>query len=165
MSEREASSEAKTRGFAASSATVRDWLFAGGAATLLSGIPSTLWALLSGNDVTEATRAAGAMILPDETRLVRLFLAATVVHVVVSFFWAAVLIWLLPRRHVTAYATAAALLIGVIDLRLIAPIFFPAVAALEFWPQMADHAMWGITFGAALAYRSKGANQRPRLEN
>jgi hypothetical protein len=37
---------------------VHAWLLA----TLLSGIPSTTYALLTGNDPLEATRAAGAMI-------------------------------------------------------------------------------------------------------
>jgi hypothetical protein len=52
-----------------------------------------------------------------------------------------------------ARAIAAAALIGIVDLRLIAPRFFPEVAGLEFWPQMADHLMWGLCFGAGLLQR------------
>jgi hypothetical protein len=42
-----------------------------------------------------------------------------------------------------------------VDLRLIAPRFFPEVAALEFWPQMADHLVWGACFGLVLQFAGK----------
>jgi hypothetical protein len=86
---------------------VRAWL----AATLLSGLPSTAWALATGGDVTEATRAAGAMLLPHETSTAKL---------------------------------VAAVLIALLDLKVIAPLFFP---------QVADHLMWGAAFGIALRWR------------
>ena len=73
---------------------VRAWL----AATLLSGLPSTVWALATGGDVTEATRAAGAMLLPHEGSLAKLIAAAALVHSAVSLFWAVVLWLALPRR-------------------------------------------------------------------
>jgi len=77
-------------------------------------------------------------------------LDAGLAHVSVSLFWAMLLWAVLPRRHSTVLAVAAAALIGVLDLRLIAPRFFPEVAALQFWPQMADHLMWGLCFGLVL---------------
>ena len=126
------------------------------AATLLSGIPSTVWALVQGGDAAAATRAAGAMLLPHETRFAYLLAAAAVVHPLVSLFWAAVLWYLLPRRQLVFSALAASVAIALIDLRLIAPAFFPAVAALDFWPQLADHLMWGATFGAVLTRRLPG---------
>jgi hypothetical protein len=43
-----------------------------------------------------------------------------------------------------------AVAIGLLDLRVIAPAFFPSVAALAFWPQMADHLMWGACLGLPL---------------
>ena len=122
------------------------WLLA----TLLSGLPSTAWALLTGGDPLEATRGAGAMLLPSETDLWRLLAAAALVHGLVSFFWALVLWWLLPYRHTMLWALLASVAIALIDLRLIAPAFFPEVAALEFWPQLADHLMWGACVGFAL---------------
>ncbi len=67
--------------------------------------------------MTEATRAAGAMLIPA-----------------------------------TSSAAAA---IGLLDLRVIAPLFFPEVAALAFWPQMADHLMWGACVGVVLQVRWK----------
>jgi hypothetical protein len=137
-------------------AYLRDLLWAGAAATVFGGIPSTLWALARGDDVTEATRAAGAMLVPADSSFVALFAAAAVVHTAISFFWTAILVRVLPRRHVMAGAVGAALVIGVVDLKLIAPFFFPEVAALAFLPQMADHAMWGATLGVVLAYRWRG---------
>lgn len=127
------------------------------AATVLSGLPSTVWALVQGSDATAATRAAGAMLLPHETRFAYLFAAAALVHPLVSLFWAAVVWRLLPRRHVVLSALAASAVIALIDLRLIAPAFFPAVAALDFWPQLADHLMWGACFGGVLRRRGPGA--------
>jgi hypothetical protein len=131
---------------------LRNFTLAWFAATLLSGIPSTLYALITGRDPLEATRAAAAML--PFTR--NFFLNAVLVHCSVSLFWALVLWRVLPRRHAAAWATAAAALIGIVDLRLMAPRFFPEVAALEFWPQMADHLAWGLCFGLAVQKRIGG---------
>ena len=138
-----------------------DVLVSGAAATLLSGLPSTLYALYRHEDVSEATRAAGAMLIPPGSSMLELLQAAVVVHVAVSFFWAALLVRFLPNRHVIAAAIAAAIAIGVLDLRVIAPLMFPEVARLAFWPQMADHVMWGASLGAALAWRRRQLS-RPR---
>ena len=128
---------------------LRTFFLAWLAATLLSGIPSSVHALLAGRDVLEATRAAAAMLPLSGSLLVD----AALVHASVSLFWALVLWLALPRRHATAWAMLAAALIGILDLRLIAPRFFPEVAALGFWPQMADHLMWGACFGWVLQKR------------
>ena len=138
-----------------------DLLVAGGAATLLSGLPSTLYALYRREDVSEATRAAGAMLISPASSMLELFQAAAVVHVAVSFLWAAPLVRFLPARHVVIGAIAGAIAIGVFDLRVIAPLMFPEVARLAFWPQMADHAMWGASLGVALAWRrTRRASER-----
>jgi hypothetical protein len=68
------------------SAYASDLLVAGLAAALLSGIPSTLYALVTGTDVTEATRAAGAMLIPASSTIPALFAAAAVAHLTISFF-------------------------------------------------------------------------------
>jgi hypothetical protein len=101
----------------------------------------------------EATRAAGAMLILPSSGLAALVLAAAVVHTAVSFFWAAILVFILPRRHVIVWATVAAALIAWLDLRVIAPAFFAEVAALEFGPQVADHLMWGASLGWVLSRR------------
>jgi len=84
-----------------------------------------------------------------------LFADAALVHGSVSLFWGAILWLTLPGRRTAACAIAAAALIGVVDLRFIAPRFFPEVAALDFWPQMADHLMWGACFGLVLQFRGR----------
>jgi hypothetical protein len=103
----------------------------------------------------EPTRAAGAMLLPDERSSARLIAAAAFVHPAVSTFWALVLWRWLPRRATLEWALLAAVLIALLDLKLIAPLFFPRVAALDFWPQLADHLMWGATFAIALNWRRR----------
>ena len=137
-----------------------DLLVSGSAATLLSGLPSTLYALYRHEDVSEATRAAGAMLISPGSSMLELFQAAAVVHVGISFFWAALLVRFLPRRHVVSSAIAAAIAIGLFDLRVIAPFMFPEVAKLAFWPQMADHVMWGASLGLALAWRRRRFSRR-----
>jgi hypothetical protein len=137
-----------------------DLLLAGTAATLFSGLPSTLYAFARHEDISAATRAAGAMLISPGSSMLELFEAAALVHVVVSFLWAALLVALLPRRNVVLAAIVTSLAIGVLDLRVIAPLAFPQVAQLAFWPQMADHAMWGACVGAALAWRSRARRGR-----
>ena len=128
--------------------TKRELLFAWLLATLLSGIPSTVYALITGGDVLEATRAAGAMVgRPDSIA------AAALVHACVSLFWALILWLVLPYRHTFIWALLASAAIALLDLKMIAPVFFPEVAALAFWPQFADHMMWGATLGGALVFQ------------
>ena len=130
----------------------KDVVTAGGCAAVLSGIPSTVHAWWTGGDVMEATRAAGAMLIPAGSGDAALFAAAAIVHAAVSLFWAAVLVWLLPRRHVIIGAIVALAIVAVLDLRIIGPLF-PEVYALPFWPQFADHLAFGAVFGAVLAWR------------
>ena len=95
------------------------------------------------------------MLLPGEASTGRLIAAAAVVHPVVSAFWSLILWRALPRRATLEWALLAALLIALLDLKLIAPVFFPRVAALDFWPQLADHFMWGAAFAIALNCRRR----------
>lgn len=132
-----------------------DVLWAWLAATVLSGLPSTLYALISGGEVLEATRAAGAMLVPASSPLPQLVAAAAFVHAAISFFWVLILALVLPRRRVFLWAVLASALIGLLDLRVIAPLLFPEVARLAFWPQLADHLMWGACVGAAFYWRSE----------
>jgi hypothetical protein len=132
----------------------RDLLYAWLAATLLSGIPSTIFSLAIGGDPLEATRAAGAMVLKGSSSLPNLLLAATFVHAAISFLWAAILTAVLPPRHTVLWALLAATIIAVLDLRIIAPANFQEVAALSFWPQFVDHLMWGACVGIVLKIRA-----------
>ncbi len=130
-------------------------------ATTLSGLPSTLHALVTGGDVTEATRAAGAMLVSRDSSLPQLVAAAAIVHSTISLFWVALLTLVLPRRRTLRWALIASALIAVVDLRIIAPTMFHDVARLPYWPQFADHLMWGACVGVTLAWRwSRRASRR-----
>lgn len=132
---------------------LRDLFVAWLLATVFSGLPSTLWALATGADVLEATRAAGRMLLPAATDTPTLFAAAALVHPAVSLFWTMVFAQLLPRRHEAVWAIAGAAVVAWLDLLVIAPALFPAVAGLPFWPQFADHLAWGALLGGTLQWR------------
>ena len=132
-----------------------DVLWAWLVATVLSGIPSTLHAYVSGGDLMEATRAAAAMVGRSEAGLAQVLLAAGFVHGVVSLFWSIVLALVLPGRWTVLWALGASAVIAILDLRIIAPAYFPAVAALDFAPQLADHLMWGMCFGLTLDLRRR----------
>lgn len=104
-------------------------------------------ALLTRGDALAATRAAGALLLPDEERVGRLLVAAVPVHVVVSLGWAVVLSAALPRRATVLWGAVAGLAIAAIDLRL--PGRRTArVRALPVGPQVADHLAFGAIVGA-----------------
>lgn len=130
-------------------AFVRELLWAGSAATILSGIPSTIYAAWAGRSVLEAMRAAGAMLIPAASSDLKLFWAAALVHGAVSFFWAALLVLFLPRQKPILSSLLAGVAIGLFDLRVMGR-FFPEVQALHFASQMADHLMWGFCLGATL---------------
>ena len=132
----------------------RDVLAAGVSAALLSGIPSTLYAWVTGDDVMEATRAAGAMLIPTTSSDGELFIAAALVHAGVSLFWTVVLVLLLPHRHTFAWAIVALACIAVLDLRVIGRLF-PEIFALSFWPQFADHIAFGAALGGVLQCRRR----------
>jgi hypothetical protein len=123
-------------------------LRAAAVAAALSGIPSTVHAIVTGRDPLEATLAAGSILLPDETRSTRLLAAAVPVHLALSLGWTVAL----DRggvRGARAGAVAglaiAALDLGVVGRR------FPRVRALPLLPQLADHAAFGAFAGLFLA--------------
>ena len=130
----------------------RDIIAAGLAGAALSGIPSTAYSLITGDDVLEGGRAAGAIVLPNETRTPVLLAAGAVVHLSLSLGWAAVLAAVLPRRHEPAYGTAAGLAIAALDLGVIGR-RIPAIRALPQKRQWADHAAYGLTVGLVLRAR------------
>jgi hypothetical protein len=133
---------------------VRDGLAAGAVAAVVSGVPSTVWALKAGGDPLEATLAAGSLLLPRETRRSRLVAAAVPVHLALSLSWGVVLARLLPERRTVAAGTAADLAIAALDLWVLGR-RFPRVRALPTLPQLADHAAYGATVGAVLGRRRR----------
>lgn len=131
----------------------RDLFYAWLAATIFSGAPSTIYAFLTGGDPLEATWAAGSMLVPAGTSPLGLFAAAALVHSTVSLFWTLVFGFMLPHRHTALWAVLGSAAVALLDLRVIAPIFFPSLSALAFWPQFVDHLMWGACLGLTLQVR------------
>jgi hypothetical protein len=109
----------------------------------LSGVPSTIDALLGGRSVLESTRAAGTLL--GRRSLVR----GAVAHAALSVGWAAVLTAVLPRRHEPAWGALAGAGIAALDLGL-ARRRWPAIAALPTPPQVADHIAFGALVGSVL---------------
>lgn len=122
-------------------------------ASVLSGIPSTLWAIVTGGDVWEATLAAGAVLIGSDASFAQLFAAATVVHGSMSLFWAGVLCAVLPQRWPVIGGMVAGLLITVLDILVIGQAF-EAIRSLPFLPQLADHVMFGAIVGGVVKSRS-----------
>jgi hypothetical protein len=132
-----------------------DALVAGTVASVVSGAPSTVHALLTGGDPMEASLAAGTIMLGRDHRAQRLFLAAIPVHITLSLGWAVALTAILPRRHTALAGAVAGLGIAALDLGVIGRRLFPRIRALPQVPQLADHVAFGATVGAVLAWRRR----------
>lgn len=115
---------------------------AGLAGAIVSGLPSTVITLARGESLLDGARAAGAIVLPRETRTPVLLAAAVPVHLGLSLGWAAV-IARLPRQGAMLGALAglaiAAVDLGVIGRRI------PAIRALPQKRQWADHVAYGLS--------------------
>jgi hypothetical protein len=127
---------------------------AGAVAGLVSGVPSTLHALLTGRDPLAATRAAGSLVVPPTSPPGRLVAAGALTHLMLSLGWGTVLSVALPRRRTVAWGTAAGLAIAALDLG-VAGRRIPLVRALPPLPQLADHVAFGAVAGAVLAIRRR----------
>jgi hypothetical protein len=104
--------------------------------------------------VLEGARAAGALLLPRETRTVPLLAAAAPVHLALSLGWAVVLDGVLPRRRELAGGLVGGLAIAALDLGLIGR-RLPRIRALPQPRQWVDHAAYGMAVGAVLARRRR----------
>jgi hypothetical protein len=122
---------------------VRPWLVA----AALSGAPSTAYALATGRDPLEATKAAGAIVVGETAPPLVKVAAAVPVHLAVSLFWGSVLERALPARRRIAWGAAGGLAVAALDLAVAAR-RFPAVRRLPVAPQLADHALFGAVIGA-----------------
>jgi hypothetical protein len=122
-------------------------LRAGAVAAVLSGAPSTVYALATGRDPLEATLAAGTLVLPGETRRLPLLAAAVPVHLGLSLGWAVVL----DRAGVRGARSGAlaGLAIAGLDLGVVGR-RFPRIRSLPLLPQVADHVAYGAIVGALL---------------
>ena len=131
---------------------IRDGVAAGAFAAVVSGAPSTLYALATGRDPLEATVAAGSLLLPRERRRGRLILAAAPVHGAISLGWALVLARILRARPSVVAGMGAGLAIALVDLGVLGR-RFPRIRALPGPPQVADHLAYGATVAAVLRRR------------
>ena len=108
----------------------------------LSGVPSTLWALVRGRPLTEAARAAGQLL--GKPTLVR----GLVAHAALTCVWTAVLVPALPtRRRVGLGARRRARRSTSSTWRWSAR-RVPHVRDLARLPQPADHLAFGALVGA-----------------
>jgi len=124
-------------------------LAAGLAGAVLSGVPSTAWTLARREDLLEGARAAGAILLPRETRTPVLLAAAVPVHLALSLGWAAVLDALLPEDAGPTHGIVAGLAISALDLGVVGR-RIPAIRALPQPRRWADHVAYGIAVTTVL---------------
>jgi hypothetical protein len=132
-----------------------DLLVAAGVAAVVSGAPSTVHALLTGRSALSAARAAGSLL--GRPILIR----GVAAHAAVSLLWTLVLARFLRRRSPGSSAlegAAAGVAIAALDLGVVGRAI-PSIRSLPTGPQVADHALFGATVGAVLAYTS-GAESR-----
>jgi hypothetical protein len=121
-------------------------------AALLSGLPSTLYALVRRRDAWEAAAAAGAIVAPREQRRPLLVMYAIPVHFGISLFWSIALARVLPRRGTLLFALAGGGVIAAVDLAIVGR-HLPPIRSLPQGPQVIDHLAFGAVVGAVVAAR------------
>ena len=134
---------------------MRTTLIAAVIAGLAGALPSTLYSIATGGDWLASINAVAAMVNAEQLAMGWRVSVASAIHLAISLLWATLLVAILPQRRVVLWATAAGVIIAIIDLRALAPFLFPEVAALAFWPQLADHVVWGASVGAVRALTTK----------
>jgi hypothetical protein len=132
---------------------MRDGVAAGLVGAALSGVPSTAWTLARGEDLLEAGRAAGSLLLGPDAPGPALLAVAVPVHLALSVGWATAFAALVPRGREVPGCLAGGLAVAALDLGLIAPRLAPRVRALPQGRQWADHVAFGATVGAVLHAR------------
>lgn len=127
------------------------------AATVLSGLPSTVHALITGADPLGATRAAGSLF-PGRHGTPGV-IAGALTHVLISSGWSVALL-AVDRKHPLGArgGAVAGLLIAAFDLELLGR-RYPEIRNLPRLPQWLDHLAFGAILGACL----RPAPQRGRL--
>jgi hypothetical protein len=114
----------------------------------VSGLPSTVVTLARRESLLDGARAAGAIVLPNETRTPVLLAVAVPVHLGLSLGWAWALAQL-PRRG-AIFGALAGLAIAGLDLGVIGR-RIPAISALPQGRQWADHIAYGLAVDWVLA--------------
>ena len=119
---------------------------------VVSGAPSTLYAVLTGRPLLEATEAAGTILVGDDAGRLETLAAAATVHGALSLGWGVVLARTLPRRRPAVEGVVAGLAIAAVDLGVIGR-RIPAIRRLPPLPQWADHIAYGVTVSLLLRTR------------
>jgi hypothetical protein len=117
-------------------------------AAVVSGAPSTVVALLRGDDVLAATRSAGTLLPGRRNRPG--VVAGLAAHAVLSLWWGTVLTAVVRRvggGAVTGALAGAA--VAALDLGVVARCY-PAIRALPQGPQWADHLVFGAVVGGTV---------------
>jgi hypothetical protein len=133
---------------------LRDGARAAAPAAVLSGLPSTLYLLLTKRDPVKASLAAGSILLPNERKRGPLLIAAAPVHFSPSAAWGAVLAAALPRKKPVVEGIVAGLLTATLDLGIIGR-RFRRVRSLAVAPQVTDHVAFGILAAIAFTRRDR----------
>lgn len=122
---------------------------------MVSGAPSTVWAIARHEDPLAATRAAGQLLVQRGDAVL---FAAGAVHAAMSLGWAGVLARVMPERlsagRAAAFGAAAGAVIATIDLTgaHVAPgQRWAGVRDLPVAPQLADHVAFGVCVALVLA--------------
>jgi hypothetical protein len=131
--------------------TVRDQraiLRGAAVASVASGAPSSIYALVRGRDPwaqgMAATRAVGTLVRPGTPGLLRGALAHGAISLAVGELFGVTL----PRRQSVAWGALAGLAVGWVNLTVVAPQRYPAIASLPLGPQLADNVAFGAVFAA-----------------
>jgi hypothetical protein len=123
---------------------------AGLRAAIVSGVPSSVWAVVHGDDPLAAARAAGTLLPGRRER--PSVLGGMLVHVAVSSVWTAVLALAARRWRLTAaHGALAGLAIATVDLGVVGR-RYPAIAALDTRAQLAYHVVFGAVLGHVLTH-------------
>jgi hypothetical protein len=124
-------------------------------AAVLSGLPSTTYALVSGRKISaatdyvqDATTRIGVLVPPFRPGFVR----GAAAHALISAVAAGGLARMLPRRGSVGWGAVAGLVMGVVNVGIIGR-RIPAIAELPLGPQLTDNVAFGVIF-AAVADRS-----------
>jgi hypothetical protein len=113
-------------------------------AAVVSGVPSTVHALVTRRDPLQATRAAGALVGRPGV------VAGVGVHLVVTAGWTVVLAQVDRRRRLGVVGGAVAGMgIALLDLEVIGR-HNAAIRALPRLPQWLDHVVFGAAVGRLL---------------
>lgn len=135
-------------------AAVADGVAAAAVAGVLSGVPSTLTALVRRSSPLEAVRAAGTLLLPADAGPGALVVAGAAAHVLLSLGWGTLFALALPSRGAVPAGAAAGLAVAALDLGTVGR-RHPRIRALPALPQVADHAAFGALVGAVVTHRRR----------